>query len=222
MKKHSIGNDIVALNNMNAEKTLQPRFYSKFLSPPETDLYNNKFPVPFEHFIWLCWSIKESVFKFQKRIQPELVFSFRKINIQLVNIPGNNQIFSFHEGVAEYNCLPKQNCYNSVTAIGSSSFYSHSYISKDFIYTITVDEAAHENIFWGIKFIEDASPYMQSKSIREFILQKLHHISGETDLDILKSEVGYPYVNKHQHIPVSFTHHHNFIGYSFLTDLEAV
>jgi phosphopantetheinyl transferase (holo-ACP synthase) len=216
MKRHSIGNDIVALNNINAEKTRQPQFYSKFLSQPETDLYNNKFSIPFEHFAWLCWSIKESVFKFQKRIQPELVFSFRNINIQQVNIPRNNQVFNFQEDVAEYNCLPEQNCYNSVTAIGSSSFYSHSYISKDFIYTITVDEAANENIFWGVKFIDDPAYSIQSKSVREFVLQKLHRVSGETGLDILKSEVGYPYVNKYRHIPVSFTHHHNFIGYSFL------
>ena len=218
MKRTSIGNDIVALNNINAEKTRQQRFYSKFLSLPETELYNNTFSIPFEQFIWLCWSVKESVFKFQKRIQPELVFSFRKINIQLVDIPVNDQVFDFYEGVAEYSYLPKQNCYNSVTAIGSSSFYSHSYISKDFIYTITVDEAANENIFWGIKFIKDTSPHMQSKSVREFVLQKLHSVSGETDLDILKSEAGYPYVNKHKHIPVSFTHHDNFIGYSFLAD----
>ena len=218
MKRNSIGNDIVALNTINAEKNLQPRFYSKFLSLPETGLYNNKFPIPFEQFIWACWSIKESVFKFQKRIQPEVVFSFRNINIQLVQVPQHDPVFNFSEGVAEYNCLPNQNCYNSVTAIGSSSFYSHSYVSDDFIYTITVDEAAQKNIFWGIKFIKDTSPYTQSKSIREFVLQKLHGVSGETDLDILKSEVGYPYVNKHQHIPVSFTHHHNFIGYSFLAD----
>ena len=76
------GNDIVALAAINVERTRQSNFYSKILSLSEQQLYNElQSQLPFENFVWLAWSVKESAYKFLKRFMPDLVFSPTKIMI---------------------------------------------------------------------------------------------------------------------------------------------
>jgi len=60
------GNDIVSLQAINRTRTRQPRFYSKILADSELTLYKEGgfAAIPFEIFVWLCWSIKESAFKY--------------------------------------------------------------------------------------------------------------------------------------------------------------
>ena len=85
----STGNDIVALGSVDKHRTGQYRFYSKILSASEQTLYQQmQFAnLPFEHYLWLLWSVKESTFKFLKRTKPELIFSPAKIIIQYLEIP---------------------------------------------------------------------------------------------------------------------------------------
>ena len=85
----STGNDIIGLKIINPQLTKQERFYSKILSFSEIELYYRKASatIPLENFIWLVWSIKESVYKYQKRNFPDLLFSPGKIIIQTIDFP---------------------------------------------------------------------------------------------------------------------------------------
>src|ERR1700760_4400635 len=81
--RFSTGNDIVALQATRPEKTNLPRFYSRILTVAEQELYYrlDRPGLAFDHHTWLCWSIKESAYKFNKRNSPDLVFSPLKITI---------------------------------------------------------------------------------------------------------------------------------------------
>ena len=218
MKGTSIGNDIVTLANTNPARTQEKRFYSKFLTEAEVELYfNNTYSFSLEEFIWLCWSIKESVFKFQQRLQPELVFAAGRISIQKISTPSKPQHFAVDD-VFENDRLPIENAYTSVALINSVPFYSHSFITNEFIYTITADEVCCSNISWGIKRIEETSYDIQSQSVRIFASQKIANVLNTDQADILKTETGYPFIKQHPQLPVSLTHHHHFIGYAFLTE----
>src|SRR6185437_5745437 len=87
----SAGNDIVALGLVDKQRTIQPRFYSKILALTEQELYRqpeiNK--VSFVNYVWLLWSVKESVYKFLKRGDPCLVFSPTNIIIGDIKIPAD-------------------------------------------------------------------------------------------------------------------------------------
>jgi phosphopantetheine--protein transferase-like protein len=223
MKRISIGNDIIALKSINATKTRQQNFYSKFLTEDEVELYkkNNFSVLPFEKFVWLCWSIKESVFKFKKRISTDFTFSFKKIQIQQIKLSQHSECLFFKNEFFQKDFLSDKTFYASLTFINSVPFYSYSFIADDFIYTITADKAQRRNIVWGIKKIKDASYNTQSQCVRKFALQKMGEILNVNELEVLKSESGYPFVKQYSKIPVSFTHHYHFIGYAFLVEQVA-
>src|SRR5437879_4917257 len=88
----STGNDIVALKAINIARTKQYNFYKKVISVSEKDLYDRQFSdkIPFENFIWLLWSVKESVYKYLQRITPQLVFSPARIIISQIHLPSGN------------------------------------------------------------------------------------------------------------------------------------
>ena len=69
----STGNDIVALIATDKERASHYRFYSRILTAGEQTLYAQQQAdgMPFEHFIWLLWSIKESVYKYSSRYKQQ-------------------------------------------------------------------------------------------------------------------------------------------------------
>src|ERR1700739_3692703 len=79
----STGNDIVALTAINVARTKQPNFYSRIVTSGEQELYYSTLQdqLPFEHFVWLVWSVKESAFKYLKRVDPGLIFSPSKMRM---------------------------------------------------------------------------------------------------------------------------------------------
>ena len=54
-----------------------PGFYAKILAPSEAALHQP--PLSFPVFLWTLWSIKESVYKFVRRHEPDLTFGPTKI-----------------------------------------------------------------------------------------------------------------------------------------------
>jgi len=75
IKMLSAGNDIVDLSLIDINKTRDFRFYSKILCHSEQDLYitlDKK--INFEQYVWLLWSIKESVYKYFKSFPQALFF----------------------------------------------------------------------------------------------------------------------------------------------------
>lgn len=217
MKKDSIGNDIVALEATNAARTCQSRFYSKFLTTTETELFEKcKFFITQEHFIWLCWSIKESVYKFQQRLQPQLAFAAGKISIQEISTPLQLQSLADLNGLTEGNFIPVEHCFTSVAAINSILCYSYSFITEYYIYTITANKKNCNNLHWGIKKIDAVDHNIQSASVRQFVSQKLSCVLDTEAIEIRKDTAGIPYLQQNPQIPVSFSHHYKYVAYAFL------
>ena len=220
----STGNDIVALNVVNRQRTNHYNFYSKILSVSEQSLYYRQgfAEMPFEKFVWLLWSIKESVYKYLKRTKPGLVFSPTKIIIQRIDPPFRRIITSFN-GIQWENNV-NESCeifYKGVTVFGPDIFYSRSKIHDELISTVVSNDENFENIWWGIKSINHTGYDNQSKAVRAFILDKLYSIlpGAKDNLSIGKCPQGCPVVlkeAKEMNIPVSLAHHGYFIAYSFL------
>ncbi len=215
----SAGNDIIALNYIDKIRTKQERFYSKFLSPAEVNLYSagNFSGLTFENFVWLLWSVKESVYKFCKRNSARLAFSPGKIISQSLQAPLKSNFHCFGTGDIENTFLIKDECWSCTVSAETGDYYSRSKVYDEVIYTVVNDTDNFENIWWGIKYIDSCDAAHQSESVRHFALEKIKAIYPNTRLDIAKSPVGYPVliVNETEvNLPVSFTHHNHFIGYA--------
>ncbi len=197
----SAGNDIVALGAIDRQRTIQPRFYSKILSLPEKELYSRPglSEMPFEHFVWLLWSIKESVYKYCRRIEPALIFSPSGIVVwQLDGTP----------------------FYKAVVHSGPAILYSRSTVQDDHISTVVSVDEQFEGVWSGMASIDRADRASQSASVRTLILDKLSSLLPleEGSLRIEKNPHGCPVVysgDKELEIPVSLAHHGPFIAYSF-------
>jgi phosphopantetheinyl transferase (holo-ACP synthase) len=241
----STGNDIVALHAIDGQRTLQPRFYSKILSPSEQALYDRyKFSgLPFEHFVWLLWSVKESVYKYCQRIGPGLVFSPTRIVIHQMDIP-SHPLSGFYRCTVHFDAR-----------VDARVFYSRSVIREEWIATVVSDEETFEDVWWGVAAIDHAGHAAQSAAVRSVVLGRLGSLlqqtegggdrggrscsedpedrrsangrdgsgdpggpGGQDGLCIGKSPKGYPVIlrgNQEMGIPVSLAHHDRFVAYSF-------
>jgi phosphopantetheine--protein transferase-like protein len=207
----SAGNDIVALNAIDKQRTDQPAFYSKFITPSELTLYSES-DISFENFVWLLWSVKESVYKYLKRGDADLVFSPSKIKTQqIVIVDGfSNCPLQTHESM--------DLLYSGQALFGSNQLYFQSSINKNFIATVVNKDAGFEQIYWGVKLIDKPDHVTQSKAVRLFVLDKLNSLIIEDDLWINKHPIGYPVLlhdNQQIDIPISFAHHDCYVSYSF-------
>jgi phosphopantetheinyl transferase (holo-ACP synthase) len=212
----SAGNDIVALSRVNKQRASQPRFYSKILSASEHELYHKpEFKqIPFENYLWLLWSVKESAYKYLKRMQPELVFSPTKIIITSIDIPVN-QLSS-----PDYNEWENISCndefYTGKVAYGSDNLYFRSKITNEFIVTVVNDSDDFDDVCWGIRSIDDCGYDHQSKAARAFLLTKLNALFPG-NLTVEKSAIGYPVIVRdmeNMNIPVSLAHDGCLVAYS--------
>lgn len=216
----SAGNDIIALNHIDIRRTKQERFYTKFLLPGEVEWYagNNLCKLSLENFIWLLWSVKESVYKFCKRNSPQLVFSPLRIMIQSLQEPPKNNSPSFGTGEIAAISLIKKECYHCIITTDLGTFYSRSKIYHEVIYTVVNNTDNFDSMYWGIKYVDSALPTRQSEDVRLFILQKLNEIYPNAALCITKDAAGCPILKvdeKEMNIAISFTHHDRFVGYAF-------
>ena len=233
----SAGNDIVALKAIDKLRTRHHRFYSKILSDAEQSLYRRQqgTEMPFENFVWLLWSIKESVYKYLKRSTPGLVFSPTKINVRNIDLPGipGGPYYSSSAAKSEstqWESRETGSCkefYKGIVLFESQSFHFQSKIHPAFIATVVNDTDSFENIWWGIKQIGHSDYESQSVLVRDFVLNKLNVVlkEGKDDLRIGKNRMGYPVVLKGEeemNIPVSLAHHDHFIAYSFFLPPSAI
>ncbi|HMI62657.1 MAG TPA: 4'-phosphopantetheinyl transferase superfamily protein [Puia sp.] len=197
----SVGNDIIALDLIDAGRTIQPVFYSRILDPTEAGLYSEeKFPsLPFEQYVWLLWSIKESVYKCIKREHTELRFSPRKIIVRQIDL---------------------SDTYQSVVDCNSTPVSTRSWVNDNFISTVATNDKGFDRICWDIQQIEETDPEIQSKCIRSFALDRLQSFFPNDRLQIEKAEAGYPVLVRNStptNLPISFSHHHNLVFYSFIS-----
>ncbi len=218
---NSIGNDIVALNQTYTHRTIQKRFYSKILSANEVSLFNNHdFEIPFESFVWLCWSIKESVYKLIKRHHHEIVFSLTKIIVEKIKKPQKQTKINpqKHEGISFYD----DECFCCEVLYNNHYYYTRSFVNNCFIFTVANNNNCFTNVFWGIQNIDNGSHAFQTQLVRTFALEKLQQQFENEGLKIEKAEAGFPFIVPYQNIPLSFTHHGNFVGYSFKLETHRI
>jgi phosphopantetheinyl transferase (holo-ACP synthase) len=212
----SIGNDIVALALINPEHTRREKFFSKIICKQEVELFKSTISskISFENFVWLAWSVKESVYKFCSRNYSALPFSPTKIIIRKIQLPVE-QNTSIPEEL-ESTSLDEVISYRCEVSFEGRSYFTRSLINNELIFSVCNNNDDFENICWGIKTITDNSYENQSASVRLFALNKLQHVFKRSDLSIEKKHSGYPVIVQEQNIPLSFTHHGCFVGYAFL------
>jgi phosphopantetheinyl transferase (holo-ACP synthase) len=217
----SIGNDIVALRAINITRSKQFNFYSKIISKAEENIYHQQLSaeIPFENFVWLLWSIKESVFKYLQRNKPDLVFSPSKICITQLRIPPQNLVMEFEGNETEGRGFNDETVYKMEVALGAHTLYSRSVITSEFIFSAVNQADDFESTNWGIQAITSSDPEYQSKAVRMFLINRLMILFPGVELSIDKSPYGYPVLlingAEETTIPVSLAHHDHFVSYSF-------
>jgi hypothetical protein len=109
-------------------------------------------------------------------------------------------------------------CFEGTVRSGDHVLFSKSFIRQDYIFSITNGEEDLSDIHCAIKKIGSSKPDDQSRAVRELLLRKLGHIFPESNLQIIKNPHGWPVIMREDEklpIPVSFTHHGNFVAYTF-------
>lgn len=212
----SAGNDIVALQIIDKQRTCHSTFYSKFVTVSELSLYKPS-QIFFENFVWLLWSIKEAVYKYLKRFDADLIFSPSKIVIQYITISPDHIAANFQESEWKDSC-PDKTFYGGGILYNMQTLYFRSNLQSEFITTVVNDDANFNNVYWGVQRIEKDDQESQSKAVRTFALNKLNSLLCVDNIRIDKP-TGYPVLligNELIDIPVSLAHHGNFVAYSFL------
>lgn len=216
----STGNDIVALKLVDKERTNQFRFYSKILSASEQELYNQYQlkAFSFEHYVWLLWSVKESAYKYLKRLTPGLLFSPTKIIIQQIqpSVSPNKPVSNFiDDGIS----ISQKNYCGKFTYNGQS-LYFRSAINEEWIASMVSDTEDLDNVCWGVGRVVNSDNESRSAGARAMLLAQLNsRLPGV--LHIEKSAVGYPVILQNGDVTgtvASLAHDGPFVGYAYLAD----
>ncbi|MES2107225.1 MAG: 4'-phosphopantetheinyl transferase superfamily protein [Bacteroidota bacterium] len=216
----SAGNDIVSLAAIDVTRTNQHKFYSKILSHAEIPLYSefSLAQIPFENFVWLLWSIKESAYKFLQRNTPALVFTPVKFVVTDVVVPGGflPQAFSspMLEGVGFRN-IPH---IKSIVKFAEQELHSCSLVYNEVIHTVLNQDIDFENVYWGVRKINSDDNSLQSTEVRSFLVDRLTGRYSDDGFIIDKNPDGCPVLLRSGaaiDVPISLSHHGCFVGYSF-------
>ncbi|WP_461451705.1 4'-phosphopantetheinyl transferase family protein [Mucilaginibacter sp.] len=215
----SAGNDIVSLKGIDIARTKQYNFYSKILTPTETALHSQPCfsATPFEVFVWLLWSIKESLFKFLQRIKPDVLFTPVKFEVKEIHAPEAFTINNFNQTLLKGIGFDQFTTITSVIKFENSTCYSKSIIYNELIATVVNADENFNNTHWGIKQIDSTDTEIQSAEVRKFAIASLQQALGDKRVTISKNKHNVPVAlqNQAKAIPVSLSHHENWVGYSF-------
>jgi phosphopantetheinyl transferase (holo-ACP synthase) len=214
----STGNDIVALKAINIARTRQANFYRKILSASEKDIYDQQFSgkIPFENFVWLLWSIKESAYKFLHRITPDVIFSPTRTIVDSLKSPVRLVLAKF-DRQAEGCGFDEQAVYKGVVSIDDQKLHSRSLIGEDFILSVVSDVADFDDTIWGIQRIASSESAHQSAAVREFLMERLNNLSPGEGFYIDKNAHGVPVLIKNSgemSHAVSVAHDDHYVAYS--------
>ena len=216
----SAGNDIISLNAVNITLTKQEKFYSKILSPTEKELYNQAefTTIPFENFVWLLWSIKESAYKYLKRNNSGLIFIPIKFTVKQLFIPHGYALTNFEATQLEGTGFDNIPAFEGIITTGDDALYSRSLMYTELIVSVVNSDENFGNTHWGLKLIGKVDPEYQSTAVREFLIERLQGFLRLDGLVISKSSGGIPVVlkgNSKLRVAVSLSHHEQLIAYSF-------
>jgi len=211
----SAGNDIIDLSQVDKDKTCQHKFYSKILSSAEQVLYQQTelAALPFAHYVWLLWSVKESAYKFLKRNQPELLFSPIKIVVESIDIYEEQQS-SDSDFLASDNKIRR---YKGKLTSGKQTLYFRSNITDKWIASFVNHDERFENVHVGVQTIDEQTYLAQSTSAKTLLIKSLNvYLKGAIDIE--KSTIGYPMVfcdSKKTDIAASLSHSGIYVSYAF-------
>jgi hypothetical protein len=207
MEKASTGNDLVFLPATRPERTCLPRFYSRILTAAEVTGFQRVAPygLPFDRYVWLCWSIKESAYKYQKRLHPELSFAPLRFEVSRLEPPLG--------GTDHYTGIAR------ISAATTPTLYSRSLIRDGVIVTVVSKDSHFTNTHWGFSTIDSPGYAKQSAAVRKLALTALSTVLAREDLQLHKDAAGCPIVvagDRPLAIPLSLAHHDRYIAYAFL------
>ncbi|MGZ3753762.1 MAG: 4'-phosphopantetheinyl transferase family protein [Mucilaginibacter sp.] len=211
----SIGNDIVALNAIDIQRSRNPAFYSKFVTGAELELYHQEGinTLPLAHFVWLLWSIKESAYKYLKRADEELIFAPVKIIV--------HSLVSSQKPTTSLSSKEENNddaFYCGEVIYRTDPLFFRTTITGQYIATLACHEPLFTHIHWGINSIDDISTGNQSTAVREFALKEIQSITKYKHPQIVKTTAGVPVIfneDLESAMPISLAHHSNFVSYAF-------
>lgn len=176
---NSIGYDIVDLSLTDPARTALPGFYGKILHPHE---YAAPDFLSFHRYVWLCWSVKEAVYKYACRLQPGLRFSPTRIVLESLD----------------------ETCEARVRW-GAELYYTRTEVFDDYLATVTRDAGP-------VRCECQVVATDPSKAVRELVLG----FTGPS-WSVVRREDGCPtLVNGSRTLPVSFSHHGSYMGYSLV------
>jgi phosphopantetheinyl transferase (holo-ACP synthase) len=217
----SVGNDIVALQSIDVNRTNHPAFYLKFITENEFALFAEaKSKLSFGQFVWLLWSVKESIYKAAVRRNETLIFSPLKINIHSITVA---EKFSFQlDDAMQQQWIfsdDEENCITCVAYFQAEKYQSKSFLNDAVICTIAVHSSQpFTNIIAGIQQINTTDSAAQSAAVRILAQQSLQQKLSFNNIQFKQSQQGFPIVvinNKPTEIPLSFSHHQQYVGYAF-------
>ena len=214
------GNDIVSLQAINRTRTRQPRFYSKILADSELTLYKEGgfAAIPFEIFVWLCWSIKESAFKYLQRNSPTLIFSPTRLVVTHLSLPLGYSETKFGKSFREDSGFDDRMVFKGMVSNGTDTLFSRSLVYHELIHSVVLDQENFENTRWGIKLIDQPDPENQSMEVRKFLVDRLESLFPASKLRIGKNAQGFIVVLQGEEevgISVSLSHHDRMVAYAF-------
>ena len=213
------GNDIVSLQAIDRTRTNQLRFYSKILADSEVTLYEEAgLTMPFEIFVWLCWSIKESAFKCLQRSRSSLIFSPIRIVVTHLALPLGYSEKKFSESSVEDSGFDDRFAIKGILSYETDTLFSRSLVYDELIHSVALDQDDFENTGWGIKKIDQPKPENQSTAVRKFLVDRLESLFPGDKLRIGKSTQGFPVVlegKEETGISVSLSHHDRLVAYAF-------
>ena len=216
----SIGNDIIDLSAVDGQRSIDFKFFSKFITASEQALCNSFSEyLSMNNGVWLLWSIKEAVYKCCKRSQPDLIFSPINIVVRYINIPDVPFIIRNENSTIE---IPNDTTrlYTGEVITGYEQFRFRSTIQPGFISTIVDRDANFEKVYWGVSTIFSTDQVSQSGLVRHFALSKLQELYANDKFTIIKSSSGCPIIfngNIESKILLSLAHHNRFVSYCFKT-----
>ncbi len=213
----STGNDIVALSATDKERTILPRFFSRILDAGEQMLYDQPAlrALPFDNYVWLLWSVKESVYKYKQRTNPGLVFSPTKIPIRKLTPPSGQPL----PPSAQLPSPSGEAFYKATIVYGSDRLYSRSIVRDDMISTVVSNDENFKNTSWECKQIDHSGYAHQSSAVRKLAVDQLSATLSGDHLQIGKNTAGYPVVldgEEQLDIPISLAHHDRWVAWSFV------
>jgi phosphopantetheinyl transferase (holo-ACP synthase) len=213
----SAGNDIVSLTATNVTRSKSAEFYSKIISPAEKALFNtlDQEALPFDRFVWLLWSIKESAYKYLHRLDPDIVFTPVKFEVRSIHIPAAYTFTDIPGDDLTASGFGNFSTFNSIAVFDKTQLFSRTIIHHEFIASVVNDNEYFENIHWGIKQIADISYKSQSLAVKQFALDAIGKIKPLRNPSVVKSETGAPVLKDDRlTLPLSLSHHEHWIAFS--------